>query len=223
MAKAQEMVLQSTQIWTEKTSKVFQELLQGIEQSMTAQNRTADKTPLQVLLDSYAQSLHRMLNIPKLGLNRYYQERITQALDKLTIFSTVANEFSLLMLQPVESSWLKMQEEIQNMSRDGNYPQGIKDYYSMWIKILEGDYMNLLQSPEFVSSFHKVVHYYLEFYALYEEVMQDALQFVPVAKKNQIEEVYQENHLLKQEVKALSQKMQELEQELKELKGQESN
>jgi class III poly(R)-hydroxyalkanoic acid synthase PhaE subunit len=171
------------------------------------------------LVEGYSLSMQKMLNMPKLGLNRYYQERMSQALDKLNMFTAVASEFSLQMLQPVESSMAKMQQKIKDMAEGDGYFEDAKEYYSMWIKILEGDYMTLLQSPEFITKFHDVVNTYMEFYAIYEEVMQDGLQFLPVTTKKDMDAVYKENYLLKKQVKAMSRRMEDLEKKVEQLEA----
>ena len=214
-----EMSMKMSQAWTENVSSMLQESLNGMEQSLSQYAQNRPESSLQALVEAYSKSMQKMLNMPKLGLNRYYQERMTQALDKLNQFNAVASEFSMQMLQPVESSFFKMQQKLKDMAEGDGYFEEAKEYYSMWIKILEGDYMNLLQSPEFIKSFHNVVNTYMEFYALYEEVMQDGLQFLPVTTKKDMNEVYRENYLLKKQVKALSQRMEDLEKKVEQLKS----
>ena len=219
MNRAPEMVMKLTQAWTEDVTKIVQEGMNGMSRSFSEHSEQRPDSSLQALLESYSQSMHKMLNMPKLGINRYYQERMSQAMDKLNLFTAVASEFSLLMLQPVESSLVKMQNKVKEMAEGDGYFEDAKEYYSMWIKFLEGDYMNLLQSQEFIKIFHDVVNRYLEFYSLYEEVMQDGLQFLPVTTKNDMEAVYKENYLLKKEVKSMSRRMKELEKKVEGLEG----
>lgn len=218
MNRTPEMMMKMTQAWAEDVGKVVQEGMSGMEQSLSESSERRQDSSLQALLESYSESMHKILNMPKLGINRYYQERMSQAIDKLNLFTAVASEFSLLMLQPVESSTVKLQNKIKEMAEgEEGYFEDAKEYYSMWMKLLEGDYMNLLQSQEFIKAFHEVVNRYLEFYSVYEEVMQDGLQFLPVTTKNDMEAVYKENYLLKKEVKSMSQRVKELEKKVEEL------
>ena len=220
MNRTPEMMMKMTQAWAEDVSKAVQEGMSGMERSLSEHSERPQESSLQALLESYSESMHKVLNMPKLGINRYYQERLSQAIDKLNLFTAVASEFSLLMLQPVESSTVKLQNKIKEMAEgEEGYFEDAKEYYSMWMKLLEGDYMNLLQSQEFIKAFHDVVNRYLEFYSVYEEVMQDGLQFLPVTTKNDMEAVYKENYLLKKEVKSMSQRMKELEKKVEELQA----
>lgn len=214
-----EVSMKMAQAWTENMSSLFKESMSGMENSLSGYSQHRPESSLQALAEAYSQSMQKMLNMPKLGMNRTYQERMAQAMDKLNTLTAVASEFSLQMLQPVESSLGKMQQKLKDMGEGDGYVEDAKEYYSMWIKLLEGDYMNLLQSPEFVSSFHKVVNTYFEFYAVYEEVMQDGLQFVPVTTKKDMNAVYRENHLMKKEVRAMSRRMEELEKKVEQLKS----
>ncbi len=214
-----DMSMRMAQAWTENMSSLLQESLNGMEQSLSQDPQSRPENSLQALVEAYSKSMQKMLNMPKLGLNRYSQERMAQAMDKLNQFNAVASEFSMQMLQPVESSFVKMQQKLKDMAEGDGYFEEAKEYYSLWIKILEGDYMNLLQSPEFIKSFHNVVNTYMEFYALYEEVMQDGLQFLPVTTKKDMNSVYKENYLLKKQVKALSHRMEDLEKKVEQLKS----
>lgn len=220
MNRIPEMMMQMTQAWTEDVSQVVQESMRGVEQSFAGYSEHRPETSMQALLESYSESMQKMLNMPKLGLNRYYQERMSQAIDKLNLFTTEACEFSFLMLQPVESATVKLQNKIKEMAEsDEGYFEDAREYYSMWMKLLERDYMHLLQSQEFITTFHRVVNLYLEFYSVYEEVMQDWLQFLPVTTKNDMEAVIKENYLLKKEVKSMSQRMKDLEKKVDELRS----
>ncbi len=219
MAKSLDNAVEITQNWIEEANQLFLQGLNGIQQSMSESQQDSQTPPFQAMIEAYSMSMQKMLNMPKLGLNREYQERITQAIDKLNLLTTVACEFSLLLLQPVQHSLIKMQHKLREMPESDGYSEDIKEYYAMWIKMLEGGYMQLLQSPEFVSSFHRVMNAYMEFQAIYEDVMQDALRGMPVAKKNDLEEVYKENHLLKKEVKAMSARIAKLEKKLEELES----
>ncbi len=219
MAKSLDNAVEMTQNWIEELNQLFRQGLNGIQQSMSETHQDRQAPPLQAMIEAYSMSMQKMLNMPKLGLNREYQERTTQAIDKLNVLATVACEFSLLLLQPVQHSLVEMQHKLRELPENEAYSEDIKEYYAMWMKMLEGGYMQLLQSPEFVSSFHRVLLAYMEFKAIYEDVMQDALRVMPVAKKNDLEEVYKENHLLKKEVKAMSARIAKLEKKLEEMES----
>lgn len=215
-----EAFMKMAQAWTENMAGLLQESLSGMEQAMTDGTRQRPESSMEAMVQAYSLSLQKMLNMPKLGLNRYYQERLTQAMDRLNVFSVSAGEFSLQMLQPVESSLVKMQQKLKELAEgEEGYFEDAKDYYTMWIKMLEGDTMNLLQSPEFVKAFHHVVNTYMDFTAMFEEVMQDGLQFLPVTTKKDMEAVYRENYLLKKQVKAMNRRMEELEKKVEGLES----
>lgn len=81
----------------------------------------------------------------------------------------------------------------------------------LWIKFMEGDYMNLFKTEEFVDAFHQVVNQYSDFQGAQQKVLADALQFLPVANKEELDEVAKENYFLKKEVKKLAKRVKELE------------
>lgn len=222
MVKSLDNAMAITQNWIEELNQLFRQGLNGIQQSMSESHQDRQAPPFQAMIEAYSMSMQKMLNMPKLGLNREYQERTTQAIDKLNLLTTVSCEFSLLLLQPVQHSLVEMQHKLRELPESEGYSEDIKEYYAMWIKMLEGGYMQLLQSPEFVNSFHRLLLAYIEFKAIYEDVMQDALRDMPIAKKNDLEEVYKENHLLKKQVKAMSSRIAKLEKRLEELESYEN-
>ncbi len=215
MNTALEMAMKMSQDWTENMNYFVHESISAMEKSTSEHSQHQPESSLEGILGLYFQSMQKILNMPKLGMNRYYQERMNQAIDKLNLFTIEINEFSLLLIQPVKNSIDKMQQSLKEMAEGDGYFENAKEYYSMWIKILEGDYMNLLQSQEFVKAFHDVINKYLEFYAIYEEVLQDWLQFFPVTTKKDMEAVYKENYFLKKEIKAMSRRINDLESKVK--------
>lgn len=194
---------------------LLQEISNGMNQSARAHSG-ADRQEhsLVELLRAYSKNFEKFVKFPKLGLNRYYQERLTQALIKFNDFTLVSGEFSMLMLQPIESSFIKMRATLKEMAKGDGYSADVKDHYAMWIKILEKDYLMLLSSPGFIVSFHNLVDKYYSFYASYEQVMQDWLQFLPVTTKKDMQAVYKENHLMKKEIRVLTRRLESLEQKV---------
>jgi hypothetical protein len=212
MQKSLEIYQGLTETWFAVLNDIMEETLAGIMKSLENAPDCRQEGALRAFLKAYTNSIQRLLKLPKIGLNRYYLEHLSQAADQLNLFTVTATEFSLLMMQPLESTLIKMQQQIREMADNGTYLREAKDYYALWIKILEGDYANLLRSPEYVRVFHNVLHTYLEFIALNEAVMEDSLKSLPVVTKKDMEAVYRENYELKKEIKAISRRLAELEE-----------
>jgi polyhydroxyalkanoate synthesis regulator phasin len=76
----------------------------------------------------------------------------------------------------------------------------------MWLKILEGHYMNLFKSKEYTDALHRTLNKLEDFLIAKNEAMRDFLQLLPVVTQKDMDEMYKEFHLLKKRVKALEKK-----------------
>ncbi|MBN2232360.1 MAG: hypothetical protein JW781_06010 [Deltaproteobacteria bacterium] len=214
MHKSMEMCMGLTENWAQTLGEMVEETLEGASRSLADNTECPQDGALRTFLAAYTRGMQKLFNMPKLGLNRYYQERISRASDQFTLFSVAAGEFLLLMMQPLESTLIKMQQRIREMADNDSHLRDARDYYSLWISILEGDYANLLKSPEYVRTFHDVLHKYLDYTALSEAVVEDSLRSLPITTKKEMEAVYRENHELKKQFKSISKRLAALEERL---------
>ncbi len=158
----------------------------------------------------YEKEFKQFLTIPQLGLTRFYQERMTQTVDKFNLFLAAMAEFFHLLYLPMEKSSRVVQEKVEELTREGKLPENIKEYYLTWLKILEGHYMTLFKSPEYTQVLSKTLHATEEFMMARQEMLQDMLQTLPVPTNREMNELYKELYLLKKKVKELTKKVDKL-------------
>jgi polyhydroxyalkanoate synthesis regulator phasin len=96
-----------------------------------------------------------------------------------------------------------MQEKLTQMAEAGELPDDSKAYYQMWIKILEGHYMTLFKSSEYVSAMSQTLNALENYKMTTEKVLEDILRMLPVPNQKDMDELYKEIYLLKKKVKAL--------------------
>ncbi|HPG71792.1 MAG TPA: poly(R)-hydroxyalkanoic acid synthase subunit PhaE, partial [Syntrophales bacterium] len=87
--------------------------------------------------ESQAEDFRKILNIPQLGLNRYYQERYNRAIEKASDYQSALTEFFQLLMIPLEKAYYGVQEEIAKMEKEGK--AAVKDskaLYQLWIQKL---------------------------------------------------------------------------------------
>ncbi len=156
----------------------------------------------------YDKEFRQFLKIPQLGLTRSYQERLQEATDKFNIFQTTMAEFVSLLYLPIEKSFKVQQDKLSEMAEAGRLPTNSKDYYKMWVKILEGHYMNLFQSPEYAQTLARTLNAVSDFTTARHGMLQDALQFLPLPNQKDMDELYREIYLLKKRINALEKKNQ---------------
>jgi hypothetical protein len=100
----------------------------------------------------YEKEFSRYFQVPPLGLSREYQERAAKATDAYNRYQTSLGEFLRLLSLPMGRSLSVLQEKVAGLAEEGALPEDSKAYYDMWIKVLEGHYMTLFQTPEYMES-----------------------------------------------------------------------
>jgi len=156
--------------------------------------------------DIYEKEFKQFLNVPQLGLTRLYQEKSNLALDKYMVFQTALAEFSRLLALPVARSFNVLQAELGELAEKGELPEDSKVYYNMWVKILEGHYMTLFQSPEYIKSLGYTLTTMSEFTRARNDLVEDFLGALPIPRQKEVDELYEEIYRLKKRIKILEQK-----------------
>jgi len=162
-----------------------------------------DEDLFKALKEIYEQELRQFFNVPQLGLNRCYQERFNKFLDKLNLMQVVGAEFLSILFLPFEKSFNVVQQKIDGLAREGKLPKESKEYYNMFIRVLEGHYMTLFKSPEYNKALSELFRHLSEFIISRNEVLQDALQTLPVPTCKEMDELYKELYILKKRIKIL--------------------
>jgi polyhydroxyalkanoate synthase subunit PhaE len=168
-----------------------------------------DQETFKTLREIYEKEFQRYFYIPQIGLTRFYQERANTAIDKYNLFQASLSEFIYMFYVPMEKSMTVMQEKIKDMVENGEISDNYKEYYSMWIKILEGHYMKLLQSPEYTQVMDKTIQSLVAYRNARDEMMYDILKNLPIPTNREMDELYKEFYELKKKVRELSRKMEE--------------
>lgn len=165
-----------------------------------------DQEAFRAWSEIYEKEFRQFLNIPQLGLTRFYQERISEATDKFNVFQATMAEFLSLLCLPMEKSGKVMQEQIAKMADQGKLPEKSGDYYRMWIKILEGHFMTLFKSPEYGQELQRTLKALGEYSVARQKILEDALRVLPVPTYKDMDDLFKEIYLLKKRIKALEKK-----------------
>lgn len=165
-----------------------------------------DENAFRAWSDIYEKEFRQFFNIPQLGLTRFRQEKLNHVLDRSVIFQSTFAEFLRLLYLPVTHSLTVMQEKLGEMLESESLPEDAKTYYQMWIKTLEGHYMVLFKSPEYVEILGKTLESMSKLTKSRNEVLEDMLAEVPIPKQKEMDDLYQELYLLKKRVKTLEKK-----------------
>lgn len=187
------------QQWLERSARIGQQTeaykFEGLGQEM-----------FQVWNDIYEKNFKQYLNVPQLGLTRVYQERLTRAADEFNRFQAAVAEFMVMLYLPMEKSIQVLQQRLEEDTREGKLSENFKDYYNMWIKTLEGHYMTLFKSSEYIHSLSTLLNAVEDFKEARHEVLIDLLGNLPIPTNKEMDELYKELYLLKKKVKELETK-----------------
>lgn len=160
-------------------------------------------------VELYEKEIQPYFHTPQLGLTRLYQERMNLVMDKFNLYRTAVSEFLHLIYAPLEKSVHVMQEKFDELSKEGQLSENFKDYYNMWIKILEGHYMTLFKSPQYLQTLSRTLNAVTDFKAAQHEVLVDAMNSLPIPTNKDMDALYKEFYLLKKKVKELEKKLEE--------------
>jgi hypothetical protein len=164
---------------------------------------TIDRDTLQAWSTIYEEEIQRYFNIPQLGLNRLYQERINKAIDKYNLFVTSLTEFLQILQVPFEKTTKTMHEKIEELTKAGALPEDSKEYYRMWVKTLEGHFMTLFKSQQYNEALGNTMASFEDYLGARNSIIQDMLQSFPIPTNREMDDLYKELYLLKKKVRQL--------------------
>jgi hypothetical protein len=162
-----------------------------------------DESMFRAWTEMYEKEFSRYFQIPKLGLVREYQERVSRSLDAYNRYQAALNEFLRLLALPVSRSFAVLQDQLGAMAEEGQLPEDGRAYYELWVKVLEGHYMTLFQTPEYVETLSKTLSSLSAFQNARNAVIEDLLAGLPVPTRTEIDALYEEVHRLKRRLRTL--------------------
>jgi polyhydroxyalkanoate synthesis regulator phasin len=187
----------------EMQQKMIQRVGRMGESVEAYQFQDIDENLFRVWTDIYTKEFQQFFRIPQLGLMRTYQEKSNQAADKYNLFQSTLSEFLNLLGLPFSRAMQVMQEKLNKMAENGELTEDTKVYYNMWVKVLEGHFMTLFQTPEYVETLTRTVNALADFSAARNAALEDMLSVLPVAKKTEMDDMARELYELKKRLRKL--------------------
>lgn len=165
-----------------------------------------DRELIKSLQETYEKEFSRYLKLPQIGLGRLYQERALEAVDKMNLLQLVMSDFLHMLYMPIEKSLNSLQQEMAKMAEVGPLDEKTKTYYNLWIKLLEGHYMELFKQPEYAEAMSKALVALNDFIDARQAVINDSLHQLNIPNNHDLDELSKEIYLLKKRVRALEKK-----------------
>jgi class III poly(R)-hydroxyalkanoic acid synthase PhaE subunit len=170
-----------------------------------------DSELIKNLTETYDKELSRYLKVPQIGMNRLYQERMMHAVDKQNALQLMLSEFLHVLYLPIEKSLNSLQQKMAEMAEAGPLDEKSKTYYKLWIKLLEGHYMELFKQPEYAEIMSKTLSALNEFVGARQTVVNDLLKQINIPSNLDLDELSKEIYLLKKRVRLLEKNYQDVE------------
>jgi polyhydroxyalkanoate synthesis regulator phasin len=164
-----------------------------------------DENIFRVWTDIYEKEFRQFFKIPQLGLTRNYQEKVNAAMDAFNRHQSTMAEFLRLLALPFNRSLAVMQDKMGELAEKGELPDDSQVYYRNWVKVLEGHFMTLFQTPEYVQTLAKTIDSLSEFSQARDAVIEDMLKSLPIAGRTEVDELAQEVYRLKRRIRRLEQ------------------
>jgi hypothetical protein len=152
------------------------------------------------------EDFRRLLHLPHQCLNGLPQEGVIRATVKFHQFQAAMAEFIHLLYLPVKKSLQAMGGEWLNGGEE-NPPEDFKEYYKRWLKILEGYYMTLFQSAEYIRTLTRTLHALEEFTTAKQDLLSEAMVALGLPTRREMDDLYREIYLLKKSTKDLAQQI----------------
>ena len=162
-----------------------------------------DETIFRAWTDIYEKEFKQFFQIPQLGLMRNYQEKVNLVADRYNLFQSTLSEFLCLLGLPFNRTLQVMQEKLTEMAEGDGLPEETKEYYNLWVKVLEGHYMTLFQTPEYTETLARTINALADFSAARNAALEDLLDTLPVAKQSEMDDMARELYELKKRVRTL--------------------
>ncbi|MCK8601557.1 poly(R)-hydroxyalkanoic acid synthase subunit PhaE [Desulfoferrobacter suflitae] len=218
--EATEALLKGMQTWPEISSKLIRTIWEGYshlhqhwlrklgrlgETTEAYKFENLDQEIFKTWQELYQKEIQPYLQAPQLGLTRFYQERANDAVDKFHLYQAAVGEFIHMLHLPMEKSVRVVYEKIEELAKEGQLSEDFKEYYNIWIKVLEGHYMTLFKSPDYLQCLAQTLNAANEFKMARHRLLIDMLQPLPLPTNREMDELYKELYLLKKRVRELEQ------------------
>ena len=178
-----------------------------------------DHAAFESFRDFYREEIQKYIHMPKIGLPRQFHEQLSILIDRTTIFHSHLFELLFLFHQPFERTNRKRQEKIKKMLEDGEFVSDPKQAYNEWIRTLEGHFMELLKSREYLQVLNDTISSLADYRNIRTDVAEIFLKDLQIPTNNEMDEVYRDLYQTKKKLKSLESEIHDLRNELKALSG----
>lgn len=174
-----------------------------------------DHTVFESFRELYRSELQKYLFVPKVGLPRELHEQFSHFIDKTNIFYSHLMELLYLFSLPFENTNRIMQEKMKEMLNKGEFIDDPKLAYNEWVKVLEGNFMELLRSPDYLRVLNNTISALASYKTAKSEIINVFLKDQQIPTNKDMDAVYKDMYEMKKKIRELTREVSTLKEELK--------
>ncbi|HZE20714.1 MAG TPA: poly(R)-hydroxyalkanoic acid synthase subunit PhaE [Desulfobaccales bacterium] len=205
-----EIILQMAQAGWGGYFYLHQQWLEGWQEGLPLTGdygyENLDQDIFKICNEIYEKDFRQLMNLPQLSLTGQTQEGLNRVTEKFHQFQAAMAEFIYLLFLPMKKS-LRAMRGVGGSGRQEKPPEDFKEYYKGWLKILEGHYMTLFQSPEFTRTLCHTLEALEDFNLAKEELRGEAMAVLALPSRRDLDGLYREIYLLKKSMKQMAKKL----------------
>jgi len=131
-------------------------------------------------------------------------------MDRFHLLQTAMAEFLRLLYRPFETARAEYLKKLAENTDKNEVPADFKAQYMIWLKILEGHYMVLFQTPEYLASLGKTISAAAAYSLARKSLTNDLLKSLSIPSLDNMEGIYRELYDMKKRLKDLEKTIQTL-------------
>lgn len=162
----------------------------------------------------YRSEIQKYLFMPKLGLPREFHEQLSQLADRSTLFYSHLVELLYLFSVPFEKTNRMLQRQTKLNLEKGEFYTDAKQAYNDWVKVLEGNFMELLKSSEYTGVLNETINALAAYKRIKNDVIEVFTKDLQIPTNKEMDEVYRDLYQMKKTIGELSRKVTSLEGQL---------
>ena len=105
-------------------------------------------------------------------------------------------------------------DEFKKKMNAGQIPEDPKVIYTLWIKALEGYFMEMLQSSEYINAMHSLINTVSDHKESRGKLVNTLLQQLEIPTNSEMDELYQEIYTLKKRLKTVEKQLKSVKKEV---------
>ena len=215
-----------TDLWTQlqKQAEQYAEMIQKngqpwVESMKNSSFNFSDFQPdamtkqMEKLYEKMEQSTGKLFGVPALGKDRETIEQWSTCALAMSDYASRNLDYQKMMQETGLEAMQALAKTLAEKTASGEKFEKFDDFFELWIATCEKTYNKLFYTEVFSEKRDAMTAAGFNARKLYNEIVEDKLAELPIARRSEMDEVYKLVYDLRKQVKALNAQVQELKKE----------